>query len=148
MRIPKAVVQERMERFVKACRERRIKITHQRLEIYRELASTGKHPDAIMVYERVRKRMPTVSLDTVYRNLRQLERHGLISIVGMSHERLRFDANLEPHYHFTCVKCWKICDFQSGHRKRIAWPDGAEAFGQPLSLHLEVRGICKDCQSR
>lgn len=147
MRIPKTVVKNRLEHFIEACRSRGIKITHQRIEIYRELASTGEHPDAIMVHGRVRKRMPTVSLDTVYRNLRFLEKHGLISIVGMSHERIRFDANLEPHYHFTCVKCWKICDFPADCTKRLAWPDEAKAFGKPLSLHLEVRGVCKNCQT-
>lgn len=146
MRIPKTVVKNRLEHFIDECRKQGIKITHQRIEIYRELASTGEHPDAIMLHARVRKRMPTVSLDTVYRNLRFLEKHGLISIVGMSHERIRFDANLDPHHHFTCVKCWKICDFPADNAKRLTWPDEAKIFGKPLSLHLEVRGVCKSCQ--
>ena len=146
MRNPTEIIQARTEHFLNACREQGVKITHQRLEIYRELASAGNHPDAVMVYKRVRKRIPTMSLDTVYRNLRLLEKIGLISIVGKSRERLRFDADLEPHHHFTCVKCWKICDFRSDDYKRLHWPEAAEAFGQPLSVHLKVRGICKNCQ--
>lgn len=148
MRIPRAVVQERMEKFLEACRKEGVKLTHQRLEIYRELASTGEHPDAIMLHRRIRKRMPTVSLDTVYRNLRLLESHGIISIVGMSHERLRFDANMEPHHHFSCVECAKIIDFKSDDVKQLAWPTEAKACGKPLSLQLDVRGVCKDCQKR
>jgi Fur family transcriptional regulator, peroxide stress response regulator len=135
-----------MEHFLASCQKQGVKITHQRIEIFRELASTRRHPDANWIYQRVRKRMPTVSLDTVYRNLKLLEERGLISIVGMSHERLRFDANMSPHHHFTCLKCSKICDFQSDHPKRLAWPEEAKTFGQPLSIHFEVRGICKDCQ--
>lgn len=146
MRIPKAVVEERMARFAEICRNRGIKITHQRLEIYREMVSTEEHPDAMVVYGRLRKRMPTISLDTVYRNLRTLEEEGLLSIVGMSHERIRFDANLEPHHHFTCMKCGKIRDFQSEQSAYLECPEEAKGFGKPVSLYLEVKGVCKECQ--
>ena len=59
----------RMDRFIKACREDGAKLTHQRMEIFREVAQRGDHPDAEMVYKGVRERMPTVSQDTVYRTL-------------------------------------------------------------------------------
>ena len=146
MRSQNIIIEERIKNFLDACRERGVKMTHQRLEIYRELASAGNHPDAVKVYKRVRKRIPTISLDTVYRNLRLLEKLGFISIVGKSRERLRFDADLKPHHHFTCVKCWKICDFRSNDYNQLIWPEAAEAFGQPLSVHIEVRGICNNCQ--
>ena len=145
MRASKAIIQKRMERFVRECRDRAVKLTHQRLEIYRELASTGEHPDANMLYQRIRKRIPTISLDTVYRNLRLLENHDLIRIVGMSHERLRFDANLEPHHHFSCTECARIFDFQSENEPTAVLPAEANSFGTPTSVHLEVRGICTDC---
>ena len=148
MRIPKAVVKRRVETFVEACRKQGLKITHQRLEIYRELASTGDHPDAIILHQRIQKRMPTVSLDTVYRNLRLFEFHDLISIVGMSHERLRFDANMDSHHHFVCMACSKIVDFTSDNTTSFAWADAAAALGEPVSLHLEVRGVCRDCQKK
>lgn len=145
MRIGKAIIQKRMERFVQECRNRSVKLTHQRLEIYRELASTGEHPDANMIYQRIRKRIPTISLDTVYRNLRLLENHDLIRIVGMSHERLRFDANLEHHHHFSCTHCARIFDFRSENESAPILPAEAYAYGAPLSLHLEVRGVCTEC---
>lgn len=148
MRIPKSILKERMEKFLGACRAQGVKITPQRMEIFKELASTGEHPDALMLFQRIRKRMPMVSLDTVYRNLNLLESYGIVSIVGMSHERLRFDANMEPHHHFSCVKCAKMIDFQSDQVNRLPWPAEAEACGKPLSLRLEVRGMCKDCQKR
>lgn len=147
MRILKAIVEKRVEEFLAACRKKGLKLTHQRLQIYRELASTSDHPDAIMIHRRVRKQMPTVSLDTVYRNLRLLEKRGLISLVGKSSDRLRFDAELYPHHHFACVSCGKIRDFQSQGFGPATSPDGAAALGTPLSIYLEVRGICKSCQS-
>jgi len=39
------------------------------MEIFREVAQAGDHPDAEKVFQGVRERMPTVSLDTVYRTL-------------------------------------------------------------------------------
>jgi Fur family transcriptional regulator, peroxide stress response regulator len=135
-----------MDAFLEACRRRGVKITHQRMEVYRVVASTEEHPDAITVHRRVKKRIPTISLDTVYRNLKLLAEHGLISIVGMSQENLRFDGNMGPHHHFTCVTCGRISDFVSEHIAGLEAPSEAKAFGKPLSLHVEVKGICVACQ--
>ena len=147
MSIPSDTVDARLRVFMQACAERGVKVTHQRLEIYRELASTEEHPDADSIHRRVRKRIPTVSRDTVYRNLKMLAEYGLISVVGTSNERLRFDANMDPHHHFVCGRCGRIFDFYSRHLKRIKCPEEAMAFGEPVSLHLEVKGICTKCRS-
>ena len=69
MKIGKREIEQRMERFEEVCRNSGMKLTHQRMEIFREVAQTGDHPDAEKVYQGVRKRMPTISLDTVYRTL-------------------------------------------------------------------------------
>ncbi|MBW1971134.1 MAG: transcriptional repressor, partial [Deltaproteobacteria bacterium] len=69
MELNKQEIERRMERFNEICRNSGEKLTHQRIEIFREVAQTGEHPDAEKVHQGVRKRMPTVSLDTVYRTL-------------------------------------------------------------------------------
>jgi Fur family peroxide stress response transcriptional regulator len=147
MSVASHIVDTRMSAFRQACAERGVKVTHQRLEIYRELASTEEHPDADTIHRRVRERIPTISRDTVYRNLKMLAEHGLISIVGMSHEPLRFDANMGLHHHFVCVRCGLIRDFCSRHLGNIECPEEAEAFGEPVSVHLEVKGLCTKCRS-
>ena len=141
------IVEDRMAAFRTECERLGLKLTHQRLEIYREMASTEEHPDADTVHRRVRKRIPVVSKDTVYRNLKLLAEHGLISIVGLSHDRLRFDANREPHHHFVCVRCGRIQDFCSPCLASIQMPQEAKTYGNPVSLHLEVKGVCVSCQS-
>jgi len=146
MKFAREMIERRMNAFGEACERLGIKVTHQRMEIYRTVASTEEHPDAVSVHRRVKKRIPTISLDTVYRNLKLLAEHGLISIVGMSQESLRFDGNMRPHHHFVCLKCGMIRDFSSGLVSGLAMPDEAKAFGNPLSLHLEVKGICTACQ--
>jgi len=85
------------------CRRSGHKVTHQRLEIFREVAATDEHPDVETIHERVRRRLPTVSIDTVYRTLRLLVDLGLASTVLTDQERMRYDANTNPHHHFVCT---------------------------------------------
>lgn len=147
MSFPASVVNSRIETFKQACVERGVKVTHQRLEIYRALASSVTHPDAETIYRIVRKRIPTISHDTVYRNLKLLSDYGLIAVAGTSNERLRFDANMERHHHFVCVQCGLIRDFCSEQLESIHCPREAHAFGEPVSLHIEVKGVCTKCGS-
>lgn len=135
----------RMEQFMAACRESGAKLTHQRLEIFKEVAQTGDHPDAETVYNRVRKRVPTVSQDTVYRTLWWLREIGLLKTLGTSKERTRFDANLNRHHHFVCSRCGMIRDFESDPLNRIALPDSVHSIGQVEIIQVEVRGVCLSC---
>ena len=95
-------VQDRLAAFKEHCRKTGLKATHQRTEIYRELAATEVHPDAETIFRNVRERIPAMSFDTVYRTLRTLEEKGLIARVGTPLERSRFDANMMKHHHFVC----------------------------------------------
>ena len=56
MRVPRDTAARRLADFLDACERRGLKMTHQRMEIYRELASSEEHPDADAIYRRVRKR--------------------------------------------------------------------------------------------
>jgi Fur family peroxide stress response transcriptional regulator len=138
-------IERRVADFVSACQRQGIKATHQRLEILRELAGTEEHPDAETLYARVHDRLPTLSLDTVYRTLRLFEEKGVITRVGSIRDRARFEANTERHHHFVCTSCGKICDFYSEELNEEAAKARAGEFGQPESVHVEVRGRCADC---
>jgi Fur family peroxide stress response transcriptional regulator len=137
-----------MARFEQVCREARVRLTHQRLEIFREVAQTGDHPNAEMIYKRVRERMPTVSLDTVYRNLWLLNDNGLITTLGPSRERARFDANLTRHHHFVCISCGLTRDFCSEEFDDLKLPRSAKAFGRIEATLVEVRGVCRECAGK
>lgn len=130
------------------CREVGLKATRQRTEIYRELASTEAHPDAETIYRRVKRRIPAISFDTVYRTLRTFEEKGLISRVGTPLERSRFDANMGRHHHFVCAECGLVRDFQCAAFDRLAAPEDACRFGVPGSVHVEVRGVCAACSRK
>lgn len=135
----------RMQRFEQVCKQAGVKITHQRLEIYREIAHSGDHPDAESVYRRVKERVPTISLDTVYRALWLFSDLGLITTLGASREGTRFDANMDHHHHFVCTECGVTRDFYDQRFNDLTLPETVNEIGRPASTHVEVRGICRDC---
>jgi Fur family transcriptional regulator, peroxide stress response regulator len=132
--------------FAEKCREHGLKATQQRFEIYSELVSSDKHPDAESVYTAIRKRMPSLSFDTVYRAMRMFEEKGVISRISPGLERTRYDANMERHHHFICGKCGKIIDLYSEDFNSIALPDSVGDIGKVEYVHIEVRGICNKCR--
>ena len=134
--------------FVAQCVRTGIKATHQRREIYAELAATKDHPDAETLYRCVKDRIPAISMDTVYRNLRTLEEHGVVRKVGATGYRTRFDANMAPHHHFVCTECGLIRDFHDDRFKGYRPSRDVLAMGKIRSLHFELRGTCKTCVGR
>lgn len=145
----KLEVKNRMVRFERICRKEGIKLTHQRMQIYREVACTEDHPDAEQVFQRVRERLPTVSLDTVYRTLWLLNDLGLVTTLGSRRERTRFDANLSGHHHFVCEKCGFTRDFYSTELDNFILPDSVvDSLGEIETTHFEVHGVCRNCVAK
>jgi Fur family peroxide stress response transcriptional regulator len=136
---------KRMASFVGMRPQLRIRWTHQRTEIYRQIASTDEHPDAKTVYRRVRRRIPAISFDTVYRTLKLFEKKGIIVRVAHQGESVRYDANMTRHHHFVCARCGRIRDFRSEVLDRLPIPKSVAAFGRVESAQVQVRGICLAC---
>lgn len=136
----------RMEEFKKLCRERSLRVTAQRLEIFRTVAQSKAHPSAEAVFGFVRKKLPNISLDTVYRTLASMEEAGLVFRVGMS-SKARFDADLSPHYHFVCMSCGEVYDvFPPGGEPAPRVPENVSEFGEVKNVNLQFRGICNRCR--
>lgn len=141
-------LKQRLEHFKTVCRESGMKLTHQRMEVFQELAKTGDHPDAEKIYSRVRQRLPMISLDTVYRTLWMLKDLGLIRTLAEHHDRTRFDANLDHHHHFVCTHCGLTCDFYCDSLDTLTLPESIHAIGSVESAQVEVRGICLKCKKK
>lgn len=125
-----------------------VKLTHQRLEIFREVVGSSEHPDAETIFNGVRERVPTVSLDTVYRTLWLFADLGLIATLGPPRDRMRFDANVKPHHHFMCSKCGLTRDFYCEEFDRLRVPDAVRNFGGIEKIQVEITGVCQRCASR
>ncbi len=143
-----SAIASRMVFFNDACRLAGLKVTHQRSEIYRELAGSGEHPDARRIYSGVRERIPAISFDTVYRTLHTFEEKGIVRMVGVWGDSQKFDANKEAHHHFVCLDCGAIHDFQDPTIDGLRIPESAYGIGEPEFLHVEVRGRCAACSRK
>jgi len=137
-------LKQRLDAFKAALKHAGVKLTHQRLEIFREAAKSGDHPDAETIYKGVRERIPPVSLDTVYRTLWLLLDLGLINTLG-PRDRVRFDANTSSHHHFVCKKCGMTRDFYSEELDQLEIPDAVRTLGRVETAQMELRGICHRC---
>lgn len=136
---------ERLERFYTACKDCGIKVTHQRLEIFREIAIACDHPSAEDIHQRVKKRMPMISLDTIYRTLSLFEQCRIISRVHPLDDHSRFDPNTEIHQHFICTRCKKIIDFTWPDFNQLPPPPETQQWGQIQSQSAKLLGICNEC---
>ena len=138
-------IDQRLAHFYEACRKSRESVTPQRQEIFLEVAQTEDHPDVEMIYKAVRRRIPTLSLDTVYRVLRWLEGLGLITTTGPPRQRTRFEANLNRHHHFECVQCGLIRDFYSEELYQLSLPESIPFIGHAETTLVEVKSVCHKC---
>jgi Fur family transcriptional regulator, peroxide stress response regulator len=136
---------QRVNEFIEACKKAGIKATHQRIEIFRELVNSRQHPDADAVYQEVKRRIPTISLDTVYRTLRTLEECGMVEPVRTRDASMRYDANPEPHHHFYCTRCGKVTDVYPEDFNELSMQIKPQKFGNVNSVYVELRGVCKEC---
>jgi len=146
MIVSREEVERRLDHFRDVCRRAGMKLTHQRMEIFREVAWTDDHPDAQTIYERVRQRVPAMSLDTIYRNLWLLNDLGLVATLGPPRERARFDANMTSHHHFVCTQCGMAQDFCSREFDELRPPAEVDSMGSVEATHVELRGLCLRCK--
>ena len=120
-------------------------MTTQRREVYEVVATSCDHPCAGMVFDRVKKRAPSISLATVYNVLETLSRCGLIKQINVDRDATRYCPNLEDHAHFYCEACGEVTDIyrkgQGNIEKRWELPDGARV----TAVDVALKGRCPRC---
>jgi Fur family peroxide stress response transcriptional regulator len=139
---------ERVKRFKEALRRSGIKLTPQRLEVFKEVTRSKEHPDAVAIYKAVHRRIPSISLDTVYRTLWLLLDLGLIATLGSQRERIRFNGNMSPHHHFICKRCGRTHDLFGQEFKPLKIPEAVRALGSVDKVQVEVIGLCLECSKQ
>ena len=122
-----------------------LRMTRQRRVILEELRKVNTHPSADEVYEMVRKRLPRISLGTVYRNLEVLSDSGEIKKLEPGSALKRFDGNSSEHFHIRCVRCDRIADVPMVSDFDIDLADMTPAEYEILGHRLEFFGLCPHC---
>jgi len=119
------------------------RMTHQREVILEEMGKCKGHPTADALYERIKKKMPRISLATIYRNLEILSEAGMIRKLEISGRQKRFDRELGQHHHIYCVQCHRVDNI----KVEMTSPDSATEIGYRISgCRIEFFGICPECQ--
>jgi Fur family ferric uptake transcriptional regulator len=121
------------------------RMTRQRKVILEELRKNNIHPSADEVYEMVRKRLPRISLGTVYRNLELLSEQGKIQKIEHAGSMKRFDGNPQKHYHIRCMNCDRLVDAPFDFLGDIEKKLGKSTDYKVMGHQLEFIGLCPDC---
>lgn len=139
---------QHLKQLKQLCNEAGIKLTHQRLEIFRELMTVSDHPSAELIHKRIHKKLPTIAIDTVYRTLATFDELGLVKKLHIMNERTLFDTNVTIHHHFICTHCKKVEDIYWSDFDNSTLPEVVKGMGKVQSRHLEIHGVCNDCLNK
>jgi Fur family peroxide stress response transcriptional regulator len=148
MKFEPEALQKQMNHFQNRFRRSGLKLTYQRLEIFHEVAKSVDHPDVETIFKGVRERVPTVSLDTVYRTLWLLLDLELLTTLGPPRERARFEANMSSHHHFVCTKCGMTRDLYSEEFEQLKIPNEVKYLGSVEKTQVQVTGVCWRCSKK
>lgn len=125
-------------------RARGLVVTPQRRTIFEVLEKREDHPSAETVHEEVRRRLPDVSLATVYKTLRELVSMGELQELNFDGTRSRFDPKVHDHGHLWCERCEGVLDVEidpSKVRQAICRTDILVTRADVV-----LRGLCPTCQ--
>ena len=119
--------------------------TRQREVILDELRKLRSHPTAVGLYEIVRRRLPRISLGTVYRNLDVLCELGEIQRLELSGATKRYDGVAKKHYHIRCVDCGRVDDAPIAPLNELEDDLYGTTVYEILGHNLEFTGLCPKC---
>ena len=135
----------KLEAFEESCHKNGLKITPQRIAVYKALIGMDTHPTSEEVYQQVQDEISNISLDTVNRTLHTLSEIGVAFIVEGTGQPRRFDGGLEVHQHFLCIKCGKVIDFHHEPFDNISVPDALKGQFKILRKTVYLEGLCGEC---
>ena len=132
--------------FRSLCESAGIAVTHQRQVVYQVLKGMHGHPSPEEVYAKVKARIPSISLATVYKTIHLFLDSGVFHEVSLHHGSLRIETNARPHHHLVCTSCKSISDIDAAEL-HIAEKTRKLPGGFLVQRYaIDVLGLCADCQ--
>jgi Fur family peroxide stress response transcriptional regulator len=141
------IAQKQQDEFIARCRRAGLSVTHQRLAIFEAvMANGGVHPSAEVIYHSVRERYPTISFNTIYKNLETFEALGIVVKVNPLYNEARYDVDVKPHHHLICRQCKTIVDVYDKKLDALPAPEEADSGFHVENWTVQFTGLCADCQ--
>jgi len=137
-----------LQQFSEKCQQYNLKVTPQRMAIYRELLKSANHPTANTMYQLIKNEFSNISFNTVNRTLLTLAQIGLVDLVEVYGGAKRFDPNTANHHHLHCIACGKIVDFFNDDYNHLKIPKNIRQGFSALSSRVVLKGICKKCSKQ
>jgi len=135
-----------MEKKVDLLKQKKIRITPQRLGILDVLEKTNEHLTAEELYDRMKPKFPAISLATVYSVLELYKKNGIVVEIRIMLDRACFEMRLDHHHHFYCKSCGKIIDIDLHPCPALK---KEEVEGHTIEeLHGYFYGVCRDCKKK
>lgn len=137
-----------MNSIAETFKEKKLKLTPQRIAVYKYIQSTTEHPSAETIYKALQEDYPTMSLATVYKSLKTLVDVNLIQELNVGEGNFRYDGNVHSHPHIQCLICGRvddICDisFEDLNEKVTSYTDY-----EVVSNQVYFYGECKECKAK
>jgi Fur family ferric uptake transcriptional regulator len=120
--------------------------TNQRRIILEELRKVKFHPSADEVYEMVRRRIPRISMGTVYRNLEILAQSSEILMLEAGGQQRRYDGNAREHCHVRCLTCGRVSDIDVNPVVSLDRDPGDASDYRITGQRIEFVGFCPRCK--
>lgn len=136
---------ETIEKLTKKLRNHGMKITPQRLMIFKVLENNTSHPSAENVYKRVKRIYPSVSFTTIYKTLETLRKLGEVKEFVIDDDRKHYDPNTDLHHHVVCSSCKRILDVFEDFSPYVKLPDTVKKDYTVSGFQIFFHGICKEC---
>jgi len=122
------------------------RVTKQRRAIFSVLQGNPSHPTAEEIYRKVKRRLPQISLATVYRNLKVLVREGLISEITIPDGPNRYDFRTQEHHHFICDRCERVYDVEVPVQDRLTRELSRQGY-LVRARQTVFYGLCPKCET-
>lgn len=127
-------------------KEKKLKLTPQRIAVYKYLKSTNEHPSAETIYKSLQTEYPTMSLATVYKTLKTLVEVHLIQELNVGEGNFRYDEKINPHSHIQCLNCGKVNDIKKISFENLNEQIKSYTDYEVLSNQVYFYGICSLCK--
>ena len=128
------------------CAAQGLAATHQRQILYEVMETMPGHPSPEEVYARVKKRVPAMSLATVYKNIHLFVEKGVLKQLSMHHGSMRVELNDHVHHHLVCSECKAVTDVDESHLGIFPSLNELPGGFQVKRLSIDLIGVCAACQ--